>query len=340
MKKILQGLLASLFGILFALILAEAALRIYLRMAKPAAAWSDRPEFYFKHEAAATLQDFPYNPIKQDNIFRIAVVGDSFTFAPYMQFTDTFPKRLEDMLNLNKVALKAEVINYGVPAYSTSHEVSVAERAVEEDADLIIVQITLNDAELKPYRPKEINPDLPDRFGDKQFTGTMKKVVAYWKSLGFVLERLHNQKTHTAYKDYFIELFEHKRGWEIFKRSFLKIKSAADKGEKRLIAVIFPLFGLPLDDRYPFIELHEKIAAFLKENSIPVLDLYPAYKGIPLDRLQVIPGLDRHPNEIGHRIAAERIYSWLERANFIPADLKIKKRFSERMGITGKGALF
>ncbi|MCX6115883.1 MAG: SGNH/GDSL hydrolase family protein, partial [Proteobacteria bacterium] len=69
------------------------------------------------------MQDYPHAVLKPANVFRIAAIGDSFTFAPYMQFTDTFPKKLAQMLSLNPGNRQVEVINYGVPAYSTSHEI-------------------------------------------------------------------------------------------------------------------------------------------------------------------------------------------------------------------------
>ena len=67
--------------------------------------------------------------------------------------------------------------------------------------------------------------------------------------------------------------------------------------------------------------------------TIPALDLYPAFAGIPLDRLQVIVGQDFHPNEIGHRIAAEAILEWLKKDALLPSNLFPKVTSNERIGI-------
>ncbi len=143
MRKILISLVLSLVGLLTGVIGVEILFRIFeWRGAKSQVAWSDRPAFYFQHEGSATLQDFNYQKQKPPNTFRIAVVGDSFSFAPYMQFTDAFPKKLEQMLNLNSTALRAEVLNYGVPGYSTSHEIAKVDEAISQGTDLIILQIT------------------------------------------------------------------------------------------------------------------------------------------------------------------------------------------------------
>jgi hypothetical protein len=57
------------------------------------------------------------------------------------------------------------------------------------------------------------------------------------------------------------------------------------------------------------------------------------YKGIPLERLQVIPGVDRHPNEIAHRMAAEKIYLWMEDQKLLPEIAIISEKFATRLGI-------
>ena len=150
MKTFLANLL--LLGFTLLLLLAGAEL-VYRLLPAQTAPRNDRPAFYYSSEDAPDLRDRAYSAAKPAGTFRIAVVGDSFSFAPYMQFDDTFAKRLERMLNLNKTSSKVEVINYGLPRLSTSNEVKYVEQAVGEGADLVILQITLNDAELKPYAP-------------------------------------------------------------------------------------------------------------------------------------------------------------------------------------------
>ena len=337
--KYLQNIFVIFIGIVFSLIAIEIAYRFFIQQAKSKQTWSDRPSFYFKDQKAATIQDYFYPKEKKEGNFRIAIVGDSYSFAPYMQFTDTFPKKLEQMLNLNDTARQVEVINYGVPAYSTSHEVAVTARAIEEQADLVILQVTLNDAEIKAYRPQGIGANTGDRFGAFEPKGWKKTLLSYWKSLAFVLERIHNQSTHSAYRDYFYELFENPKSWNIFEESFNKIKKSCDEKNIKLVAVLFPLFGTAIGDDYVFKDLHTKLSKFMTEKGVLHLDLLESYRGIPVDRIQVIPGEDRHPNEIAHRIAAEKIYDWLERERLVPDEFKISSRYSERLGISGKGVI-
>jgi lysophospholipase L1-like esterase len=279
------------------------------------------------------MQDYPYDIPKPASTFRIAAIGDSFTFAPYMQFTDTYVKKLEAMLNLRDGRRDAEVINYGVPAYSTSHEIAVVQKAIQEGADVILLQITLNDPEIKRHTPMGIRENMDDRFGPLSLTGKLGTLANYWKTLQFALTRIHNTKTHRAYIEYFNDLFNNPRTWNPFAESMRKLVDTAKSSQRPIIAVVFPLFGLPMTDTYPFYEIHTKVQDLMQQLGVPALDLSAMYKDIPLERLQVIPGVDRHPNEIAHRMAAEKIYLWLEQQGIIPEALRIQEKFATRLGI-------
>lgn len=339
LKKSLLIILLPFFGIFLAILFVEGIVRVSESLVSGPPRWSDRPGKYFQYEGSSTLQDYKYEPLARHSsqsdahsgVFRIAVIGDSFTFAPYMQFTDAFPKVLERMLNLNQGAPRVEVVNYGVPAYSTSHEVDVAKQAANEGADLIILQFTLNDPELKPLRPTGITQF--GTWGPYAPTGWTKQLFSYWHTGFLVAQRLHNARTKKAYVEYFLDLFNGQRTFKVFKDSVTKIHNIAQRRSIPMIGVIFPLFGTPLDQSYPFYSCHNKIAELLDGLKVPHLDLLSIYKGISLERLQVIPGEDRHPNEIGHRMAAEAIYQYLEEHSLIPDSVRIRKWSGQRHNI-------
>ena len=73
------------------------------------------------------------------------------------------------------------------------------------------------------------------------------------------------------------------------------------------VVVIFPLFGNPLDERYPFAEIHAKVAQAAAEAGAKVVDLLPRYRRLDWRLLVVDGAADEHPNEIAHRIAAQAI---------------------------------
>lgn len=337
-KSILVALFAPLFGIVVALGIVEAGVRMFASAAPKGPKWSDRPAFYFRSPNAPTMQNYPYKPQKPSGTFRIAVVGDSFTFAPFMQFTDTFPHKLEQMLKVSGSPRNVEVLNYGVPAYSTSHEIDSTKQAISEGADLILLQITLNDPELKAHRPSGLTENMKDRFGPLKLKGTLRSLAKHWKTLGFVLTRFHNSQTHQAYIDYFTGLFTEEKTWKPFTQSMTTLVSLAKGANTPIVSVVFPLFGIPMDKNYPFYEAHTKVKDLMTSLTVPALDVSDIYQGIPLEHLQVIPGVDRHPNEIAHRMAAEHIYLWLEGQNRIPDEFIIKEKFATRLGINKQRA--
>jgi hypothetical protein len=336
-KSLLSTLLAGVFGLALSLALLEIGVRLLVPVrTAQGPGWNDRPVFYFRSPSVPSMQDYAHSIPKPDNVFRIGVIGDSFTFAPYMQFTDTFPKKLEQMLNLNESGRRVEVINYGVPAYSTSHEVAVAKTAVQEGSEAIILQITLNDPELKHHTPTGIAENMQDRFGALNLEGRLGWLARHWRTFGFVATRIHNTKTHTDYVNYFTDLFENPRSWKPFTESMGRLVETVKGSNKPIVAVVFPLFGIPMDANYPFYPIHTKVEKLMSSLAVPVLDLSNIYKGIPLDRLQVIPGVDRHPNEIAHRMAAEKIYLWIEEQKLVPEEFLIKEKFATRLGTRGQ----
>jgi lysophospholipase L1-like esterase len=332
MRNTIFSFFLLIFGIIGSLVTAEIGIRIWSAVKPAPAPWNDRPPYYFQDDKAENLQDYAKNYLQKPNdTFRIAVVGDSYTFAPYMQFTDAFPKVLERMLSLRDSPLKAQVTNYGVPGFSTNHEIKSVREALAKGADLVLLQITLNDPELKPWQPTGIK--VFNRWGNPELSGWRKSLADVSKLYALIEQGLLNRKSRETYKRYHQDLFENPKTWGMFEKSVRTIVDSAHSASKPLVAVVFPLFGFPLDENYPFFAAHEKVKALFKSLDIPILDLYKAYEGMPLERIHVMPGLDRHPNEIAHRVAAEQIYQWLNQQNLIPEPLQIKRLYKGRTQI-------
>ena len=148
-------------------------------------------------------------------------------------------------------------------------------------------------------------------------------IFRYWHSFRFAVERFYNTLSHREYMDYYFSLFEDGKTWDYFEDGVQGVIRHARQHDVPLFPVIFPLFSHRLDEKYPFMPLHQKIQSMYAGLGVEAFDLYPSYKDIPPDRLQAKVNEDSHPNEIAYRIAAEAIYKELARRELIPADLRI-----------------
>ncbi len=337
-KSRLLPLIFLAVGLLVSLAMVEVAFR--LMPAAPKRRITDRPLRYYRAYSSPNMRGNPpsegrgtgpvsdgereYHPRQGTDRFRIAVVGDSFTFGPKLQAYDTFPRRLEWLLNLPKDKPAYEVISFGTPGASTHHEVALVQRALRSGADLVILQITLNDAQERPLRAE------PAEFSGKGPPSGIERVVSSifgWSRVyQFVRTRIYNYLSVGRYINYHHALFSEPRTWNAFQESLDKMRDDARTHHKPVVAVLFPLFDFPINDHYPFLDLHQKIAAACAARQIPFLDLRESYAGLEPSRIQLIPGADSHPNEIGHRIAAEKIFPWLIHSKLIPmtaAEVKI-----------------
>ena len=320
----------AIIGVMLSLVAIEITFRAIALFASAPARWSDRPLGFFMPDSARSLQEKTVTS-KTKATFRISVVGDSFTFGPAMQLADTLPKRLEAFLNLNSTAKHVEVLNRGFSGYSTVNEVPVVKRALDEHSDLVILQITLNDAE-----PHILSPRARERIFEDPFSKTW--VSRYWKSLAFIVNRLHNSRSKDAYIEYHSKFFFQPDTSSAFVGAIKAMKEMCAKKGVPFTIVLYPLFDFPFNEHYPFKKVHEFIKETAAGERVPFLDLEAAYRGIPNDRLQVIPGADSHPNEIAHRIAAERVVAFLAQQKLLPSLVAPKVVFSARKGHKGKPA--
>jgi hypothetical protein len=71
----------------------------------------------------------------------------------------------------------------------------------------------------------------------------------------------------------------------------------------RLLVAPWPLF-VGLERAYPFQPIHDTIARFCLQSGVAHHDLLPVFVGQRSEQFWVHP-VDRHPNEIAHRMAAE-----------------------------------
>ena len=90
-------------------------------------------------------------------------------------------------------------------------------------------------------------------------------------------------------------------------RSLLAMKAWCDERKLPLMIILWPfLQGLGPDRTYPFARLHEMVAKFCSDNNLAFLDVLPALRDTPAEKLWVTPA-DMHANPTAQRLATGAI---------------------------------
>ncbi len=104
----------------------------------------------------------PEIPVKKPaNTYRVAVLGDSYTFGWGVEQDRPFPRVMEEELNREQGDRRFEVLNFGVPGYATFQEVAeFLEKGPQFEPDAVIVYVISNDFHL-PFFIRDLNGDDP-----------------------------------------------------------------------------------------------------------------------------------------------------------------------------------
>lgn len=310
MKILLQRLGLVLLGLAAAWLLVEAIARFAGLAAPPQLGTNfDRSPALFFSEPERL---HPWSSTDGD-VFRIAVIGDSFTVGEGVQRDDAYPARLERLLNLNANTTPVEVRTYARSGTSTRVQRRFLRRAVANQPDLIILGVFLNDSEtfkMGRWR-RELQPRVP--------SGWRLRLLQTSRSLAWLYQRLEERRIGRSWMQYMHRLYEPEfAGWKQFNGALKSFANTCRAAEIPLVAIVLPPAGA-LGPEYPFEFAHEKIHEALKGQGIPYFDLLDVFRGRSGLRLSVLPGVDGHFNEIGNRMVAEAVFGYLLRQGHIPA---------------------
>jgi len=104
------------------------------------------------------MRDVERSVVKPKDVYRIALLGDSFAFGWGVEIQESFAKVLE--ANLNRFSggkPQVQVLNFGVPGYSTFQEVSsFLEKGLDFQPDEVLIFFVDNDFGY-PFFVRDIN---------------------------------------------------------------------------------------------------------------------------------------------------------------------------------------
>ena len=229
---------------------------------------------------------------------RLLAMGDSFAWGAGIEFEDTWAQRLERGLARRR-GEPWEAVNLALPGLGASdYAAQLAAEGLAYAPDVVIIGWVLNDAETKDEM-KARERGYAER--ERQAQSPLEASALF----RFVRDRLRATQDARERIAYHLRLYDDSDpGWQEARRSLKTIGALCRERGVPWIVAVFPMFGDPLDERYPFSDVHAKVAQAATESGARAVDLLPAYRGLRSEVLVVNGALDEHPNEIAHRIAA------------------------------------
>ena len=244
---------------------------------------------------SAGLRDKEYRIAKPGDVFRVAVIGDSFVVADGVKIEDTFHSLLEERLTREGGDIAYQFINFGVSAYNLRQYLEVMkQKAIEYDPDLILVGFCPRNDQYIPEEQKY--RDVPREyaffhfFSIQAFIDIYKRGSYYDDDIYYMEKELaRNEPFSDKQRRYMTQIFS----------------EMSDFSEQNNI----PIVVIYLDVFY-----NEKFANRLEEivlkNDLYFVNASTPFKGQGYDEYIIYP-IDSHPNEKAHRIFADVLYDYL-----------------------------
>jgi lysophospholipase L1-like esterase len=262
-------------------------------------------EFPFAVEFAYNPQGFrdrPFGP-KPPGVRRVAVVGDSFTEAQGVLEEDGYVRILERLLS-RPGSPPVETLNLGYRGLDLPALLGTFEKALALEPDVIVFGMVLNDGDRSEAYDRRW-PRLDDWIMVRRppvelgFFDSRLRALARdrWESAAI------SRDTLAWYRGMYGE--PNADGWNRTKLHLRTMRSRARERGVGFVVALWPLI-VGIEGGYPFGEAHARIRTVCERNGIPFVDLLDALRGRPSASLWVDPA-DMHPNETGHRLAAEAL---------------------------------
>lgn len=270
-RKILMRLTAVLFGLLLFWGVSEVSCRLIFsqvvaydvemwRYARELKVSGLTPGLRFEHRPNARahlmgvdvainadgLRQADTPPKKPAGTVRVAVVGDSITFGWGVPQQETYPQRLEHLLNQQRPLgpqVDFEVINFGVGNYTADDVAAMLQhKAIGYEPDLVVYGAFINDAE----SPREIT-------GGSSLLRHSLAAVLVWGRLDSLWRQLG---LRDDYRAYYLGLYRQGSEGQVRVRAALQtMASLCRRARVPLVVALLPELHGPAGD--PFAEVRQ-----------------------------------------------------------------------------------
>jgi hypothetical protein len=303
-------------SVVVSLLLAEAAARVFSLA-------DERPSGYApvntrRREGRPTnssgYRDVERALPKPAGVRRVVSLGDSFAWGVGIEHDDTYARRVERILD-RRPGERWEVVQLARPGMGTVEQAEqLAGEGFAYGPDVVVLGFVLNDSEDENAAEARRARDWEETRRERQQRRAGGRLVdrsALWRFVAGRLEATgQNRRRLEAYRSQFLPAYP---GWVSCRQALARMGALCREHEVPFVVMVFPLFADPLDERYPFADIHARVAQAAREAGAVVVDLLPAYRGLRSSLLVVDGANDEHPNEIAHRIAAQELVRTLDR---------------------------
>lgn len=240
-------------------------------------------------------------PPKSDR-YRIAVVGDSFTWGQGIEEADRFSNLIEQALGPG-----SEVFNFGRPGDNLPEHLDVLAQALTIKPDYVLLQLYINDFEtaaMQRPQPKPLLPASWDRAMERssilydllrnQWSTVQEKVRITDSYARYMARNLEDDAAPNA---------------RVTSAMLGEFFDRAREADVQAGAVLFPApdsLG-PYGREYPFGYLHRRVRAICAAKHVSCLDLLPLYSTFKDPTTLWVSPFDAHPNAMSNRRAANEI---------------------------------
>jgi lysophospholipase L1-like esterase len=241
---------------------------------------------------------------KREGVKRVVMFGDSFTEGQGVKEDDTVARVLQRRLDATAPG-RYEVRNCGRRGLDFPELFDAFRTSLQYEPDLVVYALVLNDADRPPEfqaRQSYVNDWILDRENPADDVPPAHRL----RLVDFVSDRVSAWRVGRATTRWYLDMWSDANpGWATTREHILEMDVEMRRRGGRLLVAPWPLL-VALEGDYPFRPAHEAIRRFCLEQRIPYHDLLPAFLGRRTSDLWVHP-VDRHPNEVAHRLAAESL---------------------------------
>ncbi len=269
--------------------------------------WSGREGMGTVRISSQGLREREVARPKPPGLFRILCLGDSVAFGHWVEAEQAFPRRLEEIL-VRQAGRRVEVINAGVPGYSTFQELAWLEaEGWSYEPDLVLLGFVLNDVVERYHTLAAYGGGNTILGVDTTVTlGPLQRLVRRTAFHRFVTSLMlageRRREVYSVRRLFDADLTpEVRAAWELTETEMDAMAAAARRRGVPLWVAVFPFRFQVAEDLAP--RPQERLAAWGRRAGVPVIDLAPVFARLG-------PGgfLDHdHPTPEGHDAAARAL---------------------------------